>query len=178
MSRDSGRLPLVTVDAGSAVDEVDEVIAGWKTVRPDLRSDPMRVLSRVRRIAQRLDRVSQDAFAAHGLAQHEFDVLAALRRAPGESMTPGRLSEATHVTSGTMTNRLDRLQGRRLVARRADPDDGRQSVVRLTALGRRRVDGAIETLLDAEREVVQGLPGPDVEVTVRVLKSLLAALVS
>jgi DNA-binding MarR family transcriptional regulator len=154
-------------------DEVDGVVAAWASVRPDLDTAPMQMLSRIRRIAQQLDAVSRYAFAQHGLAQHEFDVLAALRRSPSESLTPGRLAEATHVTSGTMTNRLDRLESRRLIIRRSDPVDGRQSVVRLTALGRRRVDAAIESLLAAEGDLVGGLPANDSAATVRVLRGLL-----
>ena len=91
-------------------DEVDAIARAWQAQRPDLELAPIQVLSRVSRIAQLLDERRSQAFAEHGLAAHEFDVLAALRRsgAPYEQ-TPGQLIEATHVTSGTMTNRLDRL---------------------------------------------------------------------
>ena len=139
-------------------DEVDAIAAAWLSERPDLDVEPLQVLSRISRLAQLLDAERAQAFAVHGLAGHEFDVLAALRRsgAPYEQ-TPGQLIEATHVTSGTMTNRLDRLAERSLVLRRAHPDDGRQSLVRLTALGRRRVDAALNELLASERELLAGL---------------------
>ncbi|HET6209459.1 MAG TPA: MarR family transcriptional regulator, partial [Jatrophihabitans sp.] len=119
-------------------DEVDEIVRAWQAERPDLDLSPIEVLSRVSRIARLLDDRREQAFAGQGLAAHEFDVLAVLRRsgAPYER-TPGQLIEATHVSSGTMTNRLDRLADRRLVQRRAHPDDGRQVIVRLTGTGRR-----------------------------------------
>jgi DNA-binding MarR family transcriptional regulator len=156
-------------------DEVDGIVAGWAAVRPDLDLAPMQVLSRVLRLSQLLDDRREQAFAEHGLAAHEFDVLAALRRA-GEAaeLTPGQLVELTHVTSGTMTNRLDRLLGRKLISRRAHPSDGRQSLVRLTAAGRRRVDGALESILAFESELVGGLAPRDLAATVRSLKRLLA----
>jgi len=139
-------------------DEVDLIAAAWQAERPDLDLAPIQVLSRISRIAQLLaDRRSQ-AFAEHGLAGHEFDVLAALRRSgtPYEQ-TPGQLIEATHVTSGTMTNRLDRLAARNLVLRKPHPADGRQVIVRLTAVGRRKVDAAFEALLATEEALLAGL---------------------
>jgi DNA-binding MarR family transcriptional regulator len=87
-------------------------------------------------------------------------VLAALRRAgtPYE-LSPGRLLKETLVTSGTMTNRVDRLVARGLVERLPDPTDRRGVLVRLTASGRTTVDGALESLLDRERALLAGL-GP------------------
>lgn len=139
-------------------DEVDAITAAWLAERPDLDVQPLHILSRISRLAQLLDERRAQAFAEHGLAGHEFDVLAALRRSgPPYERTPGQLIEATHVTSGTMTNRLDRLAERNLVVRKAHPEDGRQSLVRLTPLGKRRVDAALETLLASERALLGGL---------------------
>ena len=76
----------------------------------------MEVLSRVTRLARHLDRARSAAFAAHGLEIWEFDVLAALRRAGRPArLSPGQLIKETMVTSGTMTNRVDRLAARGLV---------------------------------------------------------------
>jgi DNA-binding MarR family transcriptional regulator len=139
-------------------DEVDAIAAAWLAERPDLDVQPLHILSRISRLAQLLEERRAQAFAEHGLAGHEFDVLAALRRSgPPYERTPGQLIEATHVTSGTMTNRLDRLADRNLIVRKAHPEDGRQSLVRLTPLGRRRVDAALETLLASERALLDGL---------------------
>ena len=86
-------------------------MAAWQAERPDLDVRPMQVLSRISRLARHLDRERRSAFAAHDLESWEFDVLAALRRqgAPYE-LSPGALLRATLVTSGTMTNRIDRLE--------------------------------------------------------------------
>jgi DNA-binding MarR family transcriptional regulator len=157
------------------VDEVDGIVAGWAAARPDLDLAPLQVLSRVRRLAQVMDARREQAFAEHGLAAHEFDVLAALRRSPAGELTPGQLLEATHVTSGTMTNRLDRLLTRRLVGRRPHPSDGRQVLIRLTAAGRRRVDGALESLLADEARLVGALSRTELAAAVHALRLLLAA---
>jgi DNA-binding MarR family transcriptional regulator len=160
-------------------DEVDGIVAAWASVRPDLELAPMQVLSRIRRLAQVLDDRREQAFVEHGLAAHEFDVLAALRRSgDGAGLTPGRLIEATHVTSGTMTNRLDRLEVRKLITRRPHPTDGRQSLVKLTAAGRKRVDGALESLLRFESEVVAALGPRELAGTIKSLRTLLRQGVS
>jgi DNA-binding MarR family transcriptional regulator len=140
-------------------DEVDGLVAAWRRERPDLDVGPMAVLSRVSRIARHLDRARRATFAEHGIEGHEFDVLAALRRVgPPYELSPGRLLRETLVGSGTMTNRLDRLEARGLVRRRPDPADGRGVLVRLTAAGCRRVDSAVTDLLHRERELLAGLP--------------------
>ncbi|HSN44319.1 MAG TPA: helix-turn-helix domain-containing protein, partial [Propionibacteriaceae bacterium] len=97
-------------------DEVDDLIAAWGRERPDLTLAPMEIWSRIVRLAQHLDVARAAAYSTHGLEAWEFDVLAALRRS-GEPyrLTPGQLLRETHVTSGTMTNRVDRLVTRGLV---------------------------------------------------------------
>ena len=96
--------------------------------------------------------------AANALEPWEFDVLSALRRS-GEpyELSPGRLLRETLVTSGTMTNRVDRLVARGLVGRRADPTDRRGVLVRLTPRGRAAVDAALDALLGSERELLAAL---------------------
>jgi DNA-binding MarR family transcriptional regulator len=143
-------------------DEVDRLVQAWRRERGDLDLSPMEVLSRLDRIGHHLDTARRAAFAEHGLEPWEFDVLAALRRAgdPYE-LSPGRLLRETLVTSGTMTNRVDRLATRALVERRPDPGDRRGVRVRLTDVGRRTVDGALSTLLEAERALLGALTPAD-----------------
>ena len=155
-------------------DETDGLLAAWARERPDLDVAPLAVLSRVTRLARHLDRERRAAFAEHGLEGYEFDVLAALRRAgdPYE-LTPGQLLHETLVGSGTMTNRLDRMEARGLVSRRRDPDDGRGVRVRLTAAGRDRTDAAVADLLDRERVLLAALPDADRDRLAQLLRSVL-----
>jgi len=142
----------------STHDEVDQLVAAWRRERPDLDVAPLEVLSRVTRLARHLDRARGQAFAQHDLESWEFDVLAALRRsgAPYE-LSPGRLLQQTLVTSGTMTNRIDRLESSGLVRRRPDAVDRRSVLVQLTDSGRSRVDAALADLLEHERAILAGL---------------------
>jgi len=139
-------------------DEVDDIVARWQSERPDLDVTPLQVLSRVSRLARHLDRARRAAFAAHGLEIWEFDVLSALRRqGPPFQLSPGALLRATLVTSGTMTNRIDRLAAAGLVSRRRDQEDKRGVLVQLTGAGLRAVDAAMSDLLARERALLTGL---------------------
>lgn len=139
-------------------DEVDRLVAAWRTERPDLDVAPLQVLSRISRLARHLDLARRDAFAEHGLEGWEFDVLSTLRRTgPPYELSPGRLMRAGLVTSGTMTNRIDRLAAAGLVERRRDPGDKRGVLVRLTDAGRERADAALADLLVRERALLAGL---------------------
>lgn len=154
-------------------DEVDRLIEAWQRERPDLDVAPMAVLSRVSRLARHLDRARRQAFEAHGLESWEFDVLAALRRAGAPyRLSPGRLLKETLVTSGTMTNRVDRLAARGLVERLPDPNDRRGVLVQLTGTGRDAVDDAMADLLAHERTLLDGLSGSEQQRIARVLREL------
>ncbi|MCR4512478.1 MarR family winged helix-turn-helix transcriptional regulator [Aeromicrobium sp. 50.2.37] len=159
--------------AADARDEVDDIVAAWQRERPDLDTTPMQVLSRVTRLARHLDRARRAAFAAHSLEPWEFDVLSALRRSgPPYQLSPGRLVTETLVTSGTMTNRVDRLTERGLVSREADPADRRGVQVTLTAAGRSAVDAALDELLEQERSLLSSLPPRDAEALAASLRTL------
>ena len=143
-------------------DEVDRLVAGWKDALPGVDMSPLAVLSRVTRLARHLDRQRTAVFARHDLETWTFDVLSALRRSgPPHELTPGQLLAQTLVTSGTMTNRIDRLEERGLVRRRPDPVSGRSIRVQLTPAGRRRVDAALTDLVAREDAILGSLSGTE-----------------
>ena len=140
-------------------DEVDRIIADWSAARPDLDLTPLAIFSRLWRITKHLDRARAHAFDRSGLASWEFDVLAVLRRG-GEPFrqSPKVLVQQTMVSSGTMTNRIDRMVDRGLVQRLTDPNDGRGVLVEMTPLGLTLVDAAMTRLSDSEERLLGGIP--------------------
>ena len=155
-------------------DEVDRLIAAWKSERPDLNLAPLAVLSRVTRILRQLDITRRSAFA--DLETWGFDVLAALRRAGSPyQLSPSSLMSETLVTSGTMTNRLDRLEQLKLITREPDPADGRGSLVTLTKNGMSAVDAAMEDLLGREEELLSALTKEEQIDLARLLSKLVNA---
>jgi DNA-binding MarR family transcriptional regulator len=160
----------------TTLDEVDGLLAAWKRERPDLDTEPLSVLSRVSRLARYLDIARRRAFADVGLETWEFDVLAALRRAGDPyALSPGQLGAQNLVTSGTMTNRVDRLESRGLVRRERDPKDRRGIRVVLTPKGMRTVDSALEDLLSREEAVLAGLDARDRGILADLLRTLVLA---
>jgi DNA-binding MarR family transcriptional regulator len=154
-------------------DEVDRIVKAWVRQRPDLDFSPLEVLSRVDRLSRHLDRARKEAFRRSDLEPWEWDVLSALRRA-GEpfQLSPKALLQQTLVSSGTMTNRIDRLVDRRLVRRESDPGDGRSILVTLTPDGRTRVDAAITRLVDAEANLLGALSKSDRDRLASLLRKL------
>lgn len=154
-------------------DEVDRIVDAWNRERPDLDFAPLHVLSRVGRLSKHLDRARRAAFTASDLESWEFDVLSALRRAGDPyQLSPKALLTQTLVSSGTMTNRIDRLVQRGLVERRTDPRDGRGILVTMSPSGREAVDRAIANLLGAESELLAHLSPADRETLTALLRSL------
>jgi DNA-binding MarR family transcriptional regulator len=156
-------------------DDVDRIVEAWRRERPDLDFAPLYIFSRVSRLARHLDRARGSAFAEHGLEGWGFDVLSALRRAgPPYELSPGQLVAQTLVTSGTMTNRVDRLAARGLVGRAPDPGDRRGVKVTLTTAGRTVVDAAMADLLVRERLLLGQLPPSEQDQLSELLRLLLS----
>jgi DNA-binding MarR family transcriptional regulator len=156
-------------------DRVARIQQEWRAVRPDLDVAPLGVVGRLHVVAAELTRELVALYARFGLSEAEFDLLATLRRGAG-SRGAGELAAATMVTTGGLTKRLDRLESRGLVSRRAAQDDGRGRVVALTDAGRDLIDEAFVAHLENERRLLALLPDGDAEVLRRVLTGWLAGL--
>ncbi|WP_156251714.1 MarR family winged helix-turn-helix transcriptional regulator [Pseudactinotalea terrae] len=155
-------------------DEVDRIVDAWRRERPDLDPAPLHVFSRISRLARHLELARRAAFTSRGLEPWSFDVLSALRRAGAPyELTPGVLMSQTLVSSGTMTNRVDRLVAAGLVERHGRPGDRRVVVVRLTEPGKDAVDQAMSELLDYESSLLENLDLAGREALTATLRSLM-----
>ncbi|MEU0547310.1 MarR family transcriptional regulator [Micromonospora sp. NPDC005979] len=154
-------------------DRVAEIVGQWRRERPDLDPSPLLIIGRIQHLAEVLDAALRPPFAAAGLGNGEFDMLAALRR-EGEpyALTAGQLSERMLVTTGAVTKRVDRLIARGLVSRSVSEVDARGRVVGLTPAGVTLTDRLIEEHLANEAAILRGLTDSDR----RALERLLAML--
>ncbi|PYG00908.1 transcriptional regulator, MarR family [Georgenia satyanarayanai] len=158
-------------------DEVDRIVAAWGRERPDLDPRPLHVFSRVSRLSRRLDLARRRVFIDHALEGWEFDVLSALRRAGASyELTAGRLLNETLVSSGTMTNRIDRMVAHGYVVRAVGATDRRVVLVRLTPRGKETVDAAMADLLDSEQQLLAELEPEEAELLTSLLRRLLLPL--
>lgn len=158
-------------------DDVDAILEAWHRELPDVDTSPMQILSRVSRLTRRLDLMRRKAFGTQALEAWEFDVLAALRRSGAPyALTPGALMEETLVASGTMTNRIDRLEQSGLVVRTPSEQDRRAVLVSLTPQGRERVDEALRTLVAFEDSFLAGLSATERGDLAGLLRKLLTSI--
>lgn len=140
-------------------DHVDLVLGQWAGQRPDLDVSPMAVIGRISRLARLLDTELRKVFAEHGLDRASFDVLATLRRNdPPHRLTPAQLMRSTMVTSGAVSQRLDRLEAGGLVTRTRDEDDARVVHVALTEAGLTLIDRVLPAHVANEHRLLAGLP--------------------
>ncbi len=157
-------------------DAVDRILEQWHAVRPDLDSSPIGVIGRVSRLSRLIDRRLADNFGTFGLENWMYDVLATLRRHGGPyELTAGELMARSMVTTGAMTNRIDRLEQRGLVAR-TRTEDRRKVVVRLTAEGLALVDEVAGAHLAAERTILAGLSSAEQRTLATLLRAVLLEL--
>ncbi|WP_306324495.1 MarR family winged helix-turn-helix transcriptional regulator [Streptomyces venezuelae] len=119
-------------------DAVDAIIGQWATERPDIAQDlwPVELFGRIQRLARVIDKSAKASAAAHGVEHGEFDVLTTLQRSgPPYALTAGAFLKASMVTSGAITNRIDRMEAKGLVERVRDTEDRRTIKIRLTEHG-------------------------------------------
>ncbi len=148
--------PLAGEDEWS--DAVERIINDWKSELPDVDASPMRIIARVARLETIIAPYLRAAFARDKLNVGLFDVLAALRRAgqPYRS-TPTELARSTMLTTGGITGRIDKLEEAGLIEREPSGRDRRVTYVKLTPGGLAVVDRALESLLETEFRLLQGL---------------------
>ncbi|MEV3871304.1 MarR family transcriptional regulator [Streptomyces sp. NPDC049906] len=159
-------------------DWVDGVIGQWGRERPDLEGalDPIAVLVRVQRLHRLLERELKSFFAEHDLEPGEFDVLASLRRSgPPYALTAGAFLKVSMVTSGAITNRIDRMEAKGLVERVRDVGDRRTVRIRLTDRGLRLTDRVLPAHLDNYARLLAPLEPAERDRVAAALRTLLEA---
>jgi DNA-binding MarR family transcriptional regulator len=156
------------------MDEIDHIVEQWNRERPDLDVSPTDTLQRITRLSLLQGVSFARVFAPYAISFGEYLVLAALRRAgPPYRMNPTRLFNAVILSSGAMTNRLDRLEAMGLVERQPDPTDRRGRLVALTDRGRELVDAAVGDHLANEERLLGALDAEERDQLAGLLRKLL-----
>ncbi len=144
-------------------------LARWPEIDPAVEG----IVARVARASARLEKVAATSLREVGMTRAEFQVLCALRDGP---RSHGSLCQELGVSTGTMTNRLDKLEGAGVLSRSRDPADRRGVLLQLTASGTKRLDRYIGVGATRERELLSSLSDRDKAQLNRLLAKLLAAL--
>lgn len=138
--------------------QLDRILSQWRTEKPNLDVSPMAVIGRLGRAASAVDARLAETFARHGLDASTFDVLATLLRSGHPySLTPAALARDSMISSSAVAQRLNKLEHRGLVTRRANPDDGRGTMVSLTPVGRDLIEAVLPDHLATEHAITSAL---------------------
>jgi len=158
-------------------DRVDAIIEQWARERPDLAAEPMEVIGRLSRVASLLGSRLADAHKPFDLSREAFDVLATLRRSGAPyRLTPTELYRWLMLSSGAMTNRIDRLEEEGLVERVDDPRDRRGCLVGLTDSGRALIDRAMDAHVENETALLEPLDPEERKTLGTILRKLALSL--
>jgi DNA-binding MarR family transcriptional regulator len=139
-------------------DHVDRFLEAIHTALPDLDLEVEGIVDRIAGLSRRLQRSQDETLAEFGLDSAEHRALSALSQGgPPYHSTPGRLAQRMELSSGAMTNRLDRLEQAGLVRRLPDPGDRRGVIVELTEQGRETYQRAVGVQAKKEELVTAAL---------------------
>ena len=159
------------------MDKVDRILAQWRRERPDLDVTQMGVIGRIGHLRSHLSAAHERVFKKYDLSLASFDVLATLRRSgPPYALSPSELIDWTMVTSGTMTNRLDRLEKAGLITRQPNPEDGRGFVIALTDKGFELIDAAVTEHVANQHQILEALNPEELDQLDGLLRKWLAAM--
>ncbi|NOR62785.1 MAG: MarR family transcriptional regulator [Rhodobacteraceae bacterium] len=155
------------------MDAVDQIISQWRQSRPDLNLEPMALVGRISRVGGLFAMEMSKTFKSHNLNAAAFDVLATLRRSgPPYALSAGELMRTMMITSGSMTNRIQRLEQAELVQRKVDTLDARKASVQLTDKGFETIELAVVDHLATQAKLVGELSESDAESLIRILRLL------
>ena len=155
-------------------DAIDRIVQQWNRERPNLDVSATHVLQRISRIFVLQSASFAAIFERYGITFGEFEVLAALLRSGHPyQMSPTRLVDAVVLSSGAMTNRIDRVEALGLVERLPDPSDRRGTLVALTREGLKTVDAAVVDHLANEERLLGALSATERGTIARLLRKLL-----
>jgi DNA-binding MarR family transcriptional regulator len=155
-------------------DAIDRIVGQWNRERPELDVEVTHVLQRISRVYLLQSASFAAVFDRFGITFGEFEVLAALLRSgPPHQMSPSDLVGAVVLSSGAMTNRIDRVEALGLVERLPDASDRRGTLVALTSEGLRTVDAAVVAHLANEERLLGALSPPERRTLAQLLRALL-----
>lgn len=161
----------------AAEDGVDRVIAQWRRERPDIDLDSVGIVSRVYRIARHLEKRRNQYLAEWEADRGTVDILGMLRRS-GEPYrrTAGDLTKHSLITSGGVSQRLEKLERAGLITRHVDTADRRRVEVQLTDQGVDLIDAVFGDVTRRDAATLDDvLDDHEQEALTRLLRKLLTS---
>ncbi|WP_414755875.1 MarR family winged helix-turn-helix transcriptional regulator [Anabaena sp. CCY 9910] len=158
-------------------DRIDIILEEWQQELPQLDTSAVSIIGRVLRIARLLEKHRESILVEYGLNVWSFDVLATLRR-QGQpfQLKPTELYSLLMLSSGAMTNRIDRLEQDGIVTRVRDAEDRRSVMVQLTPKGIKLADTVMPILFKKEKQMLSQFTADELQLSIPMLRKLLMLL--
>jgi DNA-binding MarR family transcriptional regulator len=160
--------------AADGPDYLDQALVVWAREIPDL--DPLTegIVERIHILAHNFDVSAEQTLAEFDLDRRSFKLLSRLRRfGPPYQRSAGMLANDMQLSSGAMTNRLDRMEAAGLIRRLPDPNDRRGTLVEPTETGHAAWDKAVGTMARREATIAAVLTDKERQELHRLLRLLM-----
>lgn len=154
-------------------DFVDTLIAEWLDTVPSLDLSGLPIIARIVRMSHYISQFVDANFSRYNLNVGEFEVLAALARNPDRQLSPKDLQKKILISSGGLSNRINRLEEKKYIVRMPDPSDRRGVIVKITPEGRKLTLEAVVTHVAIEKALIQGLEAKDQDDLAKLMKKLI-----
>ncbi len=157
-------------------DKLDDWLDIWAREIPNLDRTTEGIVERIGNLYKDLDRSMEETLATFGLDRRSFHLLGRLRSyGPPYRRSPGQLADDMRLSSGAMTNRLDRMEEAGLIRRLPDPNDRRAQLIEPTQKGHDAWGNTVGTQADRESRIASVLSATEREQLHRLLRKLMAA---
>jgi DNA-binding MarR family transcriptional regulator len=151
---------------------ITDVVARYEEIDPEVEG----VVDRVATIERYVAKAFEETLRGRDLSHGEYKLLLQLAIAPSGRRSAGDLSRALMLSTGGMTNRLDRLEASKLIRRVADPDDRRGVLVELSPSGTEVIDRALAEEALKEVGLFTALSAKELVQLNRLLRKVLVSL--
>jgi DNA-binding MarR family transcriptional regulator len=160
-------------DLPCADDDFDEHVRWATTAWPEIDPDVEGIVTRIDKAQRYLERAATDTLERVQLTHGELKVLLRLTRG---TRGQGEVARNLLVSTGTMTNQLDKLEKAGLVRRHPDPDDRRGKIVEMTTKGHETLNHYISVQAKRERQLLSHLTPAEKQQLNDLLRKCLASL--
>ena len=157
-------------------DKLDDWLDIWAREIPNLDRTTEGIVERIVNLYKDLDRSMEETLATFELDRRSFHLLGRLRSyGPPYRRSPGQLARDMRLSSGAMTNRLDRMEEAGLIRRLPDPNDRRGQLIEATEKGHAAWDRTVVTQAEREQRIASVLTSNEREQLHKLLRKLMSA---